>query len=171
MTPPRPRPVAFAATACLAAIVLLASCGSSGGPASATTSPTLEVLDARIDKPSLPSETAVRMVIHNGTARADRLIRVRANIAPRATVHRSTTDSAGRDVMLPVSSVPIPARSDVTFQPGGLHVMLTGITRKLSLGEEVTLEITFARGGTLTVSAPVVSPGTDPMDMEQDHDG
>ena len=52
-------------------------------------------------------------------------------------------------------------------RPREVHVMLTGLDRKLALGDEVPLTLTFRRAGKIGVMATVVAPGTVP---ETDHD-
>jgi copper(I)-binding protein len=159
--------LAAAPIALLAIATLLAGCGSGGGSSPAVASSGLQVVDTRVDRPALPDQTAVRLVVRNGSARADTLTSVSSPDATGSSIHRSTTDSAGRSIMKPVRTLAIPARSDVTFAPGGLHVMLTGITRSLKVGDTVRLTFTFAHAGHRTVTARVVEPGTDPS--EHDH--
>ena len=166
VTPPRSR--LFAALAALALVpVALVACGSGGGSATASATGTLQVVDVRIDRPALPSQAAVRLVVRNGTARADTLTSVSGSVASGVSVHRSTLDAKGRSTMVPVSRLPIPARSDVTFEPGGLHVMLEGLKHDLAVGDRVRLTFTFTHAGTRTVTATVVLPGAD--DQEHDH--
>lgn len=149
--------------ACLALTAALAGCGSGAkgsGVASAAGDERLTVVGATVDLPANPEVAAVRMVVHNGRGQADALVGVSSPVARDAMVHRSITDSAGRASMVMVAQLPIAARSDVTFEPGGLHVMLTGITRPLEVGDQVSLTLEFRDAGTIRTRAVVVRPGS-----------
>jgi hypothetical protein len=54
--------------------------------------------------------------------------------------------------------VPIAAGGTVTFEPTGLHVMLSGIAEELEVGDEVQLDLIFREAGTVTATATVVEP-------------
>jgi hypothetical protein len=47
----------------------------------------------------------------------------------------------------------------VALAPGGLHVMLIGLTRPLAAGERVPLTLRFERAGAVTVEAEVQAAG------------
>jgi copper(I)-binding protein len=164
--PSLPR-IAAPLVALVAALALaLVACGSGHGSASAEPG-TLRLVDVRVDRP-LTDQTAVRLVVRNGTATADALTGVSSPDASGSEIHRTIVDSQDRSRMDQVAQVPIPARSDVTFEPGGLHVMLTGLKKDLAIGDHVTVTFRFAHAGTRTIRAVVVRPGTDPQ-MEHDH--
>ena len=106
-----------------------------------------------------PTKAAVRMVVRNGTGTDDTLVAVTSPIAaarPRCTAPRPTPTAAPS--WWPSPSCAIPARSSVTFEPGGLHVMLTGITDDIQVGDDVPLTLTFEHAGTVTATAEVVEP-------------
>ena len=157
----------FVAVALSASVLLgTAACGSGdgGGTASAqggdAPAGVVSVSDATIDWPANPSVAAVRMVVRNDTPTADTLTAVSSPIAASATVHRTETDAAGRSTMEAEPRLAIPARSSVTFAPSGLHVMLTGITEDLQVGDEVKLTLTLEHAGKVHATARVVEPGS-----------
>ena len=51
------------------------------------------------------------------------------------------------------------AGATLRFAPGGLHIMLQGLTRALTPGEEVPLELLLEGGGSLSVRARVRALG------------
>jgi copper(I)-binding protein len=175
MTPsPRSTLAALALGVCL--LVGATACGSDdGGRASAQgqvpATGEITVVDAAIDRPLNPATAAVRMVIRNGTGTADTLESVRSSVSEHATIHRSETDGEGRAVMTTQDALDVPARSSVTFEPGGLHVMLTGIDRPLEVGDEVELTLEFEEAGPVTATADVVELGTAGDDAGAAHDG
>lgn len=54
-------------------------------------------------------------------------------------------------------SLTVAPASELEFKPGGLHLMLMGLTRPLQEGEEVTLCFENDRGEVISVALPVVS--------------
>lgn len=155
----------FAALAVgLCLVIGATACGSEGNETKAAADPAeagpITIDDATIDWPANPSTAAVRMVIRNPTAEADALVGVASPIARSSSVHRSETDADDRAVMTAQERLPIPARSSVTFEPSGLHVMLTGITEDIQVGDEVPLTLTFEEAGDIAATAIVIEPGT-----------
>lgn len=166
--------VALALGVCV--VMAAAACGADDGGGSASAQGTgdaprsVSVVDATIDWPANPSVAAVRMVVRNGTATGDTLLSVSSPIAETATVHRTATDSEGRSIMEPEPRLAIPARSSVFFAPSGLHVMLSGITDDLQVGDDVDLVLTFERAGEVQATARVVEPGSTGGNAEGTHD-
>lgn len=72
--------------------------------------------------------------------------------------------------MEPVPRLDIPAGSSVTFEAGGLHVMLTDLTEDIEEGDTVPLTLTFEEAGAVAVTVDVVAPGHD-ADMEDNDHG
>ncbi|HEX2577653.1 MAG TPA: copper chaperone PCu(A)C [Aquihabitans sp.] len=154
------RPIRTAVAALMLAAVAMAGCGDASPAAEAEG--TLRVEAATVEVPANPEQAALRFVVDNGTGRADRLEAVATDRAASATVHRSEVDDAGRATMTEVASLALPARSKVTFAPGGLHVMLEGLVAPLEVGDTFEVTVTFAEAGTHTVTAEVIAPGTTP---------
>lgn len=163
--------------AALGALLLVGAtaCGSGdGGKASAQVDDpqpkVVHVEDATIDWPANPETAAVRMVIANGTDVDDTLVSVSSPVAERTSIHRTETDDDGNSTMTEQDELPVPADSEVTFAPGGLHVMLDGITDDLQVGDEVDLTLQFEHAGTVQATAEVVEPGSVGDDSEGTHD-
>jgi len=76
--------------------------------------------------------------------------------AVRSEMHESMS-AGGMMSMAPLKLVALRAGGEVTFAPGGKHVMLYGL--KATAGGVVPLTFTFADGKTLTARARVVSAG------------
>jgi copper(I)-binding protein len=172
-----PSPRSTLAAVALGALLVTgaAACGDGPGDgrAAAQSEPTrssIEVTGATIDWPANPSVAAVRMQVSNPTARDDRLVSVSSPVAGATSIHRSGTDDQGRSTMRPVDGVAIPARSTVTFEPGGLHVMLSDIREDLAVGDQVPLVITFEHAGAVEARAKVVEPGSADGDTGGSHE-
>ncbi|PWJ21085.1 copper chaperone PCu(A)C [Jannaschia seohaensis] len=53
--------------------------------------------------------------------------------------------------------IPVPAGETVTLAPGGLHLMLMGLTAPLTAGEAHEVTLTFAESGEVTLVFPVMT--------------
>lgn len=155
----------------------LAGCGSGDGAEGGASGARIRITDATLDWPANPELAAVRMRIHNDGGEADELVGASSDAATSSMVHRSTTDEAGRATMDMVAGLPVPARSTVIFEPGGLHLMLDGLTRELEVGDEVEITLLFRDAGPVSATARVVEPGsqdpgaiaTDAEEASRDH--
>ncbi|MCK4899380.1 MAG: copper chaperone PCu(A)C, partial [Anaerolineales bacterium] len=54
--------------------------------------------------------------------------------------------------------VDVPARGQVELKPGGLHIMLIGLSRDLKAGDQVSLSLGFEKSGEIKVEAEVRAP-------------
>ena len=57
--------------------------------------------------------------------------------------------------MRPAGQIVIAPGQTVTAEPGGLHVMLTGLKKPLVAGTRVPLVLTFRHAGAITVQVDV----------------
>jgi copper(I)-binding protein len=68
---------------------------------------------------------------------------------------------AGRDggtlIMHTVKDIPIPADSMVQLNPDSYHLLITG-AGPMHDGKDITLRLTFANAGTVTILALVTNP-------------
>jgi hypothetical protein len=87
--------------------------------------------------------------------RVERLIAVTSPIAEKATLHTHVMDG---DVarMRPVAAIEIAPGAPTVLEPGGLHIMLTGLERSLVEGETFPLSLTFERAGTVAIEVPII---------------
>ena len=120
---------------------------------------TLHVLHpwARASAGHVPNGAAY-MTLSNTGAKADRLIAVSTPVAKRATLHTHLMDK-GIMRMRPLKAIEIAPGSPTALKPGGLHIMLMGLTAPLKEGQLIPLRLTFERAGTLDIEALVQKPG------------
>jgi copper(I)-binding protein len=57
--------------------------------------------------------------------------------------------------MVQQENVPVPGGEKVSFQPGGLHIMLLGLNSDLAAGDTIEVTLTFEKAGTITLQVPV----------------
>ena len=98
------------------------------------------------------------MTIRNAGAAPDRILSARAAVAGTVELHTHIRDG---DVMRmrPVLAIDIPAGGAVQLAPGGLHIMLIGLTAPLRQGERVPLTLVFERAGEVQIQLAVESAG------------
>jgi copper(I)-binding protein len=105
---------------------------------------------------SADATSAAYLTITNQLAGDERLIGVSSPAAAAVEIHRTTTDSMGMTDMPAVSEMHIPAGATVTLEPGGFHLMLTGLKAPLKAGgPTIPLTLTFALAEPITVQADV----------------
>jgi protein SCO1/2 len=116
----------------------------------------VEVLDAYAPAPSGEGPAAVYVTLRNRGASPDTLVALTSEVAGRGSVHDMRMED-GVMRMVPQDGVEIPAGETVRLEPGALHGMLEELDRVLIVGSRVQVEFQFARGGSVTVPAKVVS--------------
>jgi copper(I)-binding protein len=127
------------------ALALLVPACSGGGD--------IEVRDAWARSPA-DDVAAVYFVVANDGDVADALVSATADVEGRVEVHETTMEG-GQAEMQPVDLVEIPAGGEVSFEPGGYHVMLLDLAEPLAVGDTVSLVLTFEQAGEVEVDAEV----------------
>ena len=84
------------------------------------------------------------------------LVSVQSPAYDSVEVHRMKTVD-GLMKMEHVTDLVIPAHGQVTFAPGGMHLMMMGPHRHLASGEKVDMTLTFATGKQQTVTVTVAA--------------
>jgi copper(I)-binding protein len=105
-----------------------------------------------------PMNTELGAVYMNITAAEDDALvsaTVDSSVAMSASVHETTMNADGTMAMQEVEKVALPAGTAVSFEPGGYHIMLMGLNQPLSLGDTVTVTLTFESGESVSVDAEV----------------
>jgi periplasmic copper chaperone A len=111
------------------------------------------------------SNGAVFMVLDNHVDRDDRLIAVSTDAAEKAELHTHVMSAEGMMQMLPVEDgFAIPPLGQHALSRGGDHIMLIRLARDLKDGDIITLTLTFAASGDMTVEVPVDNSRTGDAD-------
>jgi copper(I)-binding protein len=118
---------------------------------------TLEILNAWARPADAGMNTAAYFVIKN-QGEQDRLIAADSTIAGSTEIHRSYMDDAGVMRMQQQESVLIPANAQVTFEPGGLHVMFIELKQDLIPDDQFQLRLYFERHGEVVIDVPIKMP-------------
>jgi copper(I)-binding protein len=147
------------------------ACGDEdGGGETGMDEDTIHVADAWARSP-MQDVGAVYFVAHNGAEEEDRLVGVSTDAADRAEVHE-TVEQDGQIVMQPVEAVAIPPGEDVSFEPGGYHIMLFELTEPLEVDTTIALTLEFELAGEVEIQALVKAfVPEDGMDMGDETSG
>ncbi|MEX2647958.1 MAG: copper chaperone PCu(A)C [Alphaproteobacteria bacterium] len=101
---------------------------------------------------------AAYLVVVNRASLADWLIGAESEAAERIEFHVNETVN-GVISMHAVEAVELPRDVPVVFEPGGLHLMLKGLTRPLKQGETFDLTLRFRKAGPVVVEVVVGAIG------------
>ena len=115
----------------------------------------LVISKAVIAEPPTTDEAAGYITFRNNTQVEDTVIAVASDLSVRAEVHETMGEGNMRHMMAS-PHLALPVGQDVKLEPGGRHIMLLQLRRKLVAGDTVTLYISLAKAGAAQVRAPVV---------------
>ena len=101
---------------------------------------------------------AAYMTLKNSGKEADRLVKAEGDVARRIELHTHIMEKRDGNVVMKMRPVPymeVPAGGETVLKPGGLHIMLIGVTRDLKPGDSFDLTLVFDKAGKITVRVPV----------------
>lgn len=136
--------------ACVLA-VLATGCGLK-----AIAAPSVQLTSAYVPQPTNPGMTSAYLDIRNNGA-ADRLVAAHASVGGQIALRAPQGHGTA---MKTVPQIAIPSASTVRLLPNGMHLLITGATGRMAGGKDITLTLTFARAGTISVPAMVTNPET-----------
>jgi periplasmic copper chaperone A len=102
---------------------------------------------ARVGKTGKTS--AIYFTIENNMHEDEELIGAHTSIAHMTEIHKTVTEN-GISQMVHIDRLVLPAEKTVVFKPKGLHIMLMGLKKDLTPGEEFELELEFKHSGKKT---------------------
>jgi copper(I)-binding protein len=109
--------------------------------------------------PGGQTTTAGYMRLTNSGSAPDRLVSASSSAARAVEIHETRAGAGGMMSMqaLP-NGVAIPANGTVTFAPGGLHLMIIGLSGRLREGDSIPITLVFERAGAVEVMGLVERP-------------
>ncbi|MFB7619668.1 copper chaperone PCu(A)C [Kitasatospora sp. NPDC056181] len=128
---------------------ILVACGAGGQDGAADGPARLSVADSYIPLPPAGGMAAGYLTVRNDGGQ-DQLVKVSSPAAQSVTMHRSTAST-----MEQVERLDVPAHGALQLARGGTHLMIMGWQKTPALGDELELDLTFARTGTISVKVPV----------------
>ena len=98
------------------------------------------------------------LTLRNAGSAPDRLISATSPVARTVELHTHMREGEVMR-MRPVQAIDLPPGQEVRLAPGGMHLMLIGLTRPLRQGERVPVTLVLERGGRLDVALEVLAAG------------
>ena len=154
-----------------AACVLLAGCSSGASARQGAASPPpaakvaqgatghvgkLTITGSYVPQPASTDVAAAYLTIANTGSTSDTLVKVVSSVTSNVMA-MTETSSGTTGSMTDLGRVTVPAHGTASFTPGHAHLMLQKPQRQLKQGERITLTLTFAKAGTVTLDVPVAS--------------
>jgi copper(I)-binding protein len=119
-------------------------------------SPPIVVTNAYVRAPAPPTDAAAAyFTVYNTTSQDDTLRSVTSGAGATSVLH---TYVDGKMTAAAQGTV-IPAHGSLVLSTGKGHVMIEQLFGKLLPGQNVNLELVFAKAGPIDVSAPVIALG------------
>ena len=131
----------------LMSVMLLSAC--------APAAKDVEVSDVWARTGMAGGNSAVYMILVNGTDMHQELLFATSDVAEAVELHESKMGENGEMQMIPQASVPLEVGAKVEFKPGGLHVMLIGLKQELKAGDEFEVTLHFKDHADITLKVIV----------------
>lgn len=126
---------------------------TTGKTATAADSVTVENPFVRAVPPGQPNSAAF-MTLVNASDTEHSVKSAASPVAATVELHTHTNNNGVME-MRQVPQIDVPAKGRTELKPGGLHIMLIGLTQDLKAGEKAAITLTFEDGSTTTVDAPI----------------
>jgi periplasmic copper chaperone A len=114
----------------------------------------LTVQGAWLRKPPGVDTAAVYFVLKNAGTKPITVVGVSSPLADHVMIHESSMVEGQSRMRMRDKIVVAPGKS-VAFAPEGLHVMLTGFTKDVAVGDKVPLTLQLEDGAQLSMTAVV----------------
>ena len=105
----------------------------------------------------MPSSAAYLKITNNGVS-DDRLIAAKAAIAQRVEIHSMEMDNGVMRMRAVDGGLAIAAGESVTLAPGGLHIMLMGLTTDLAPDTKHEIILVFEKAGDVKLTGTAKLP-------------
>lgn len=122
---------------------------------SADTKP-LAILNAWVRVLEKPQNVAaIYLDMKNDNDQPWEVVYVKSSYAQKANIEQSYVDEEGVSRTVVLDKLLIPAHSQVNLKPAGIHITLHNITENIKQSDAVPLDIYFADGTVLHITAKV----------------
>lgn len=100
--------------------------------------------------------SAAFMAVTNAGGQDDILVSVATPIARNAELHNHIMEGNVMKMRRVKDGITVPANGSAELKPGGLHVMLLGLNRKVGVGDSFPMTLTFSKAGEIAVEVKVL---------------
>ena len=151
------RRIVLPAVLALTGALVLGACGSdadgsedTSGPTANSPKPDLTVHGEFVPEPVNTKMAGGFLTVRNNGSEGDSLVGVTSELSDDVQLHE-TVDNRMRQV----KSFKIPANGELDLSRGGNHLMFMELKRKLSVGDQVKVELEFQDSDPITIEMPV----------------
>ena len=110
--------------------------------------------------------TAVFMTIMNHRRDDVVLTEIKTLAAEKVVIHNVVTKD-GKRVMEPApNGLPLAKHQIINMEPGGIHIMLTGLKAPLKDGTTIPMTLIFDKAGPIDIKVSIAKPQTAPKAMK-----
>ena len=99
------------------------------------------------------------LTIENKGLAADKLMSASTDVARKVEIHQMAVNAGVMTMRAVEGGLPIESGSTVKFAPGGLHLMIVGLSAPLVQGDKVPVALKFEKAGEITVLLDVRAMG------------
>lgn len=132
--------------------------GGLNGVGAANEAITFSDTQLRATVAGMPSSAAYLKIMNKGVL-DDRLIAAKSAIAKHVEIHSMELDQGVMRMRAVDGGLAIAAGDSLTLAPGGLHIMLMGLTTDLAPGTHHEIILVFEKAGEIKVTATAKRPG------------
>ncbi len=118
----------------------------------------VHVSDGYVRLAAVKGNPSVAYFTLHGGQKPQTLVSVTSPAAIRAELHESMT-SGSMSSMKPIADLALKPGAAITFAPGGRHVMLFDVNKRIAGGGTIPLIFTFSNGVKVQYDAPVIAAG------------
>ena len=150
---------ALVVVATISASVLTAAHGSHTPDHAAAPAGSIKVITP-FASATMPGATvgAAYMQVSNTGRSPVVLVSATSPVAARVEFHSMSMEGNIMRMREITGGIPIPPGGSVNFVPGGMHIMLVGLTQRLAPGTFVPLTLTFNGAPQVTLQVPIQGP-------------
>ena len=149
--------------AAFAAMLLVAGSGLAHHAGDATRESALVLSHAwTYENAAMADSGAVYLTIENTGDEPDRLIGAAVDFAHGALFQAPVLGADGVLRTATIAAIEIAPGQKLTLQPGGIHIVLTGLQRQHAPGSHFDLDLTFEKAGTIEIDVEVEPVGHQP---------
>lgn len=106
------------------------------------------------------------LTLDNRGSEPDRLLGGSSPVAEDVQIHAMEMEGDVMRMRALEEGVPVPAGEEITFAPGALHLMLTGLKEPLVEGSRVPMTLNFEKAGEVDVELAVEGAGASEDGMD-----
>lgn len=119
--------------------------------------------------PGTTKTGAIYLTLYNEGETEDILQSVTSSSARSAGIHRTAVEG-GIAKMVPLpDGLRLPVQTDVSMRPGGIHVMLVGLSGSFAPGNILPIQLSFRDAGLLALDVPIHPLGITPTVDHSSH--